>query len=171
MTPIRSAPQPLPDWRRALDLRWQKLSPRERAALALAAGFLGLLLVVTVLVAPAWRTVRDAPARLDRADLELQSMQSMAAEAGRLRAAAPVSVAQATAALTAATQRLGDSGRLTIQGDRAVLTLKDADGASLRAWLEVARTAARARPVEAQWSRAASGYNGTLVVVLPGSAP
>jgi general secretion pathway protein M len=159
-----------PAWRRQLGLHWRALAPRERLAIGLAAWALGVLLLWLVGVQPALRTLRDAPLQIDAVEAQLQAMQAMAAETVALRSSAPVSKAQAVAALTSATEAMGSKGRLVIQGDRAVLTLTAADTESLRQWLELARTAARARPVEAQWSRAANGYTGTLVVSL-GSAP
>ena len=36
-------------------------------------------------------------------------------------------------------------------------------------WLGEVRGAARARPVEAQLTRAANGYSGSLVLQLPGA--
>jgi general secretion pathway protein M len=72
------------------------------------------------------------------------------------------------AALQAATARLGTAGRLTMQGDRAVLNLNGVGTSALRDWLAEARTGARARPVEANLSRTAKGYTGTLVVAVGG---
>lgn len=57
-----------------------------------------------------------------------------------------------------------------MQGERAVLTLNGASPAQLRDWLVQARTGARARPVQAQLTRNAQGYSGTIVLAL-GAAP
>ena len=125
---------------------------------------LGLYLVWALAVQPAWRTIDRAAAEQNVLEAQWQTMQRLAAEAQQLRAAPPVSPAQAVAALQAATARLGTAGRLTMQGDRAVLTLNGVGTSALRDWLAEARTGARARPVEANLSRAAKGYTGTLVV-------
>jgi general secretion pathway protein M len=119
-------------------------------------------------VQPAWRTLREAPAQLDRLEAQLQQLQRLAAESQSLKGAAPVTSAQAGLALKAASDRLGDKGRLTLLGDRATLTVNGIDTESLRGWLQEARGAARVRPVEAQLTRGASGYNGTIVVTLGG---
>lgn len=150
--------------------RWQALSPRDRLALSLGAGALGVLLLWLFAVQPALRTVREVPAQIDAVDAQLQAMRALAAETSGLRGATPVSQAQAVAALQAATERLGSKGKLSVQGDRATLTLNAADTESLRTWLELARSAARARPVEAQLSRGPAGYTGTLVVSVGGGA-
>jgi general secretion pathway protein M len=155
--------------REQLARRWAGLAPRERQAVTLVAVVLGLFIVWLALVQPAWRTVREAPAVLDRLDAQHQELQRLATEVRELRGAAPVSAAQAGEALKAATSRLGETGKLTLRGDSAVLTLNGAGAEALQAWLNEARSAARARPVELQIQRAAQGYSGTLTVTLPGA--
>jgi general secretion pathway protein M len=148
---------------------WQARAPRERQALAAVVVVLALFLVWIIFVAPALRTVREAPAQLDRLDAQLQQMQRVATESNALRNVAPVSHAQAALALKAASDRLGDRARLTLQGDRASLALTGVDTEALRAWLLEARSGARARPVEAQLQRGPQGYSGTLSVTLGGT--
>ena len=152
--------------------RWQALGARERRGLAVAAWVLGLFLLWALAIAPAWRTVRAAPAQLDRLDTQLQQMQRLASEARELRAIPALSGSQSTAALRAASEALGAAGRLQIAGDRATLTLSGVNGTQLRDWLAEARSAARTRPVEANLTRGPQGYSGSIVVALPsGSAP
>ena len=148
---------------------WRGLAVRERRGLTLALLALFLFGVWAALVQPAWRTLRETPAQLDQLESQLQQMQRVAAESRGLRGAAPVTIAQASLALKSATDRLGDKAKLTQQGDRATLTLNGVSPDGLRSWLNEARSAARARPVEAQLVRAANGYSGTLVVNLVGA--
>lgn len=148
---------------------WASLAMRERGALTLAGVVLAAYLVFAVAVAPAWRTLRSAPAELDALDTQLQTMQRQAAEVRELRALPPVSAEQSVAALKAASERLGDQARLTLQGERAVLTLNGVGPAQLRGWLAEARSGARARPVEANLTRSASGYSGTIIVAIGGA--
>lgn len=155
-------------WQQQAVRRWQALSARDRLAATVGTSVLGVLILWLLAVQPAWRTVREVPAQIDAVEAQLQAMRALAAETTSLRGATPVSQAQAAAALQAATEQLGDKGKLVIQGDRATLTLTAADTASLRAWLELARSAARARPLEAQLSRGPAGYAGTLVVSFGG---
>lgn len=155
-------------WQAPLRARWRALAPRERLILSVGGSLLALLLLWMVLLQPALRTVIDAPSRLDRLDTQLQQMQRLAAEGRELRNAAPVSAAQGAQALKAATDRLGERARLSVQGDRAVLTLTGMSGEQIRGWLAEARSGARARPVEAQLNRTPQGYNGTIVVTLGG---
>jgi general secretion pathway protein M len=149
--------------------RWKALAERERKALVAAAVVLTGFLVWSVAIAPAWRTVRAAPAQLDRLDNQLQRMQVLAAEARHLRESTPISTAQSASALKAATEHLGARARLAVVGDRATLTLSGVSGEGLRQWLAEARNGARARVVEAQLSRGPQGLAGTVVLMLAGA--
>lgn len=149
---------------------WRGLSQRDRNAATLAGIVVGLFLVWLLAVQPALRTLNTAPVELDALDAQLQAMQGLASEAAELRAAPPVTQQAATAVLQAATERLGEMGKLTLQGDRAVLTLKEVSTSALGEWLAEARTGARIRPLEATLTRGAQGYSGTLVVALGGGS-
>jgi general secretion pathway protein M len=149
--------------------QWEALGERERLALAVVGVLLTLLLAWSVLLAPALRTLRAAPAELEKLDLQLQQMQSQAQEAKALRTAPPVQAAQAQAALTASVAHLGPAARLNLTGDRAVVTLNGVPPEMLQGWLGEVRSAARARPVEAQLTRGPKGYAGTLVLTLGGN--
>lgn len=168
-----SLPPALAKSREQLRVWWRTRAPRERLALGAAIAVVVLFLVWLVFVQPALRTLREAPARLDALDAQLQQMQRLAAESQGLRGASAVPPAQAAAALKAATDRLGDKGRLSMQGERASLTLTGVSPEALRSWLLEARGAARVRPSEAQLTRGPQGYSGTLVVTLTsgGGAP
>ncbi len=148
--------------------RWTALALRERRALTGVAVLVLLALVWLIGVQPAWRTLRSAPAELARLDLQWQAMQRQAADARALRDAPTITQAAAVQALQGATQRLGLSGRLSLQGDRAVLTVQDLDPALLRDWLTEVRSGARARPLEANLTRGANGFNGSVVVAIGG---
>ena len=162
MKAVRQALAPAATW-------WAARSLRDRQLLGLAGAVLGLFITWTLAVQPAWSTLSLAPAQRESLDAQWQAMQRLAAEAKDLRGAPPVSLEQSSAALRAATERLGDKGRLALQGDRAVLTLQGVSTSQLRDWLAEARSGARARPVEARLSRAAQGYSGTVVVALGGA--
>jgi general secretion pathway protein M len=146
--------------------QWQALGERERLVLATVAALLGLLLAWSLLLAPALRTLKTAPAELEQLELQLQQMQAQAQEARTLRAAPAVPPAQAQAALTASVEHLGPIARINLAGDRAVVTLNGIAPEALQSWLGEVRSAARARPVEAQLTRGPKGYAGTLVLSL-----
>jgi general secretion pathway protein M len=155
----------------ALRARWRTLSARDRSLAGLAAAVLGAFLLWSVAIQPAWRTLREAPAQREALDAQWQSMQALAAEARQLRDAPVLSAEQAAAALRAASDRLGGKARLSLQGDRAVLTLNGVSSTQLREWLAEARAGARARPVEAQLSRGAQGFSGSLVLQIGVGGP
>jgi general secretion pathway protein M len=160
-------------WNEALGpikARWQALDKREKQLVALAAWVVGAALLWFVAIGPAWRTVSKAPARLDQLDAQLLQMQRLAGEARGLRAAPAVGSAQAQSALKAACESLGVAARLVVSGDRATVTFTNINSAQLRQWLTEVRSAARARPVEANLTRGAQGFSGTIVVALPGGA-
>ncbi len=86
-----------------------------------------------------------------------------------MREAPALSADQSAAALKAASERLGNRARLSLQGQRAVLTLSGVSSMQLRAWLTEARAGARARPVEAQLTRNAQGFSGSVVLSIGGA--
>ncbi len=149
--------------------RWAALPERERRLAGFAGAALLLFLTWVVAVQPALRTLASAPAQRDALEVQWQAMQKRAAEVTELRGATPMSPEQSLAALKAATDRLGAKARLSVQGDRVVLTLTNVGTSELRDWLAEARSGARARPVEATLSRAADGYSGTLIVAVGGA--
>lgn len=150
--------------------RWNALNPRERQLVALMLAALAVLLLWLVAVRPAWRTWREVPAQAEALEADWLQMQRLATEARQLQGQAPVSTEQATAALKAATARLGAQGELSVLGDRATLTLRNASPEQLRSWLAEARQGARVRPAELQLQRDAGGHlQGRLVVSLPGT--
>ena len=161
------------NWIAPWKARWQALGSRERRGLVIVAWVLGLFLLWALAIAPAWRTARATPAQLEQLDAQLQLMQRQAGEARELRAAPALNNSQSTAALRTANDALGAAGRLQIVGDRATLTLTGVSGTQLRDWLAEARSAARARPVEANLTRGPQGFSGSIVVALPsaGAAP
>lgn len=159
----------LADLRTQLRAHWGRLDARERRLVLLAGGLVALALSWWLAVQPALRTMKEAPLQIARLEASLQEMRAMAAEAQQLQSAPRVSSAQAAEALRAAVQRLGTGARLNLQGDRATVTLQSVRAEALLAFLGEARSAARARPLEAQWTRSGDTYSGSLVLALPGA--
>jgi len=152
----------------AMTRAWAGMAARERRLLAGAGALVALALVWLVGVQPAWRTLRSAAAERAVLDAQWQAMQRMAAEAQTLRAAPPLAPGLALQALQQATGRLGPAARVTLQGDRAVLTFSGVQGDALLQWLAEARRGARAKPVEANLKDDDGGLSGTLIVSLGG---
>ena len=152
---------------------WQAMAPRERRWVSLAAWVFGLCLLWWVLLGPALTTLRQAPAQQAKLDAQLARMQNMAASAEQLRgqSSAPIpSHRAAQSSLEQATLALGATAQLSLQGDRASLTLQGVSPEALALWLNQARINARAMPVSAQleWRAEPKGWHGQLVVAGPG---
>ena len=157
------------DTRDQLQARYAKLDARERQMVVVIAGLLAFLLVWLILVRPAWKTLDEAPALREQADAQLLQMQAISNEAKQLRALPPVPQPVAEQVLKSATDDLGGKAKISVQGDRATLSVTGINGEDLRKWLLQARGGARARPVEATLTRAGDGYNGTLIVAIGSS--
>ncbi|MCV2365435.1 type II secretion system protein M [Paucibacter sp. DJ1R-11] len=169
---IDKKPTPWAGLQAQAQAQWQQMGERERKAAQLIALLLGLALLWFVAIQPAWRTLSQAPAQAESLERQLQDMQALAQEAQTLRAAPAVPAAQAAQALQAASEHLGPAARLQLSGDRAVLTLNGVSSEALQAWLGEARSAARARPLEAKLQRGPQGFSGSIVLGLQGgSAP
>lgn len=154
---------------------WAALQPRERRGLALAAVVVGLALLWWLALAPALATLRAAPAQRAALQAQAQQMQRWQREAQALQAQPRLSRDTAVAALEAATrQRLGNAAQLSVAGERAQLTLKQAPAQDLADWLADVRASARAVPLDARLTRSgdtAPGapvhWSGTLSLSLP----
>lgn len=158
----------LVQWRARAQAHWSALDERERRRVGLAAAVVVLALIWWIGMAPALRTLRETPPRLAELDAQLQEMRRLAGESQGLQSTPAIAPTQARRAIESVTERLGTTGRLSVQGERATLTLQSAKGDAVWAWLSEARSAARAKPVEALLTRSGDGYSGTIVVVLPG---
>ena len=159
--------QQLQALREAWRAKWTAMAPRERRMATIAGWLLLLALVVLIGIRPAWRTLSTTPAQIKEVDAQLDQMRRLADEVQLLRQRPPVPPAQAEAALRSASDRLGAAATLSVQGDRATLTLRDVPGEGIASWLDEVRTAARARPLEANLQQAQAGrYNASIVLSL-----
>lgn len=139
-----------------LKAQWQAMAPREQNFVLGAAALVGLALVWWVGISPALQTLRTAPKRHAELDTQLQRMRSLQAEAQQLQAVPQSSTGDATGALRSGlTQRMGTAAQLNVAGDRATVTLKAAPADALAQWLALARSNARAVPIEARLTRTA----------------
>jgi general secretion pathway protein M len=161
----------------AISSFWQRLAPRERALVALAALVVAVGLVWGLLLNPALNTLRQAGQERVALTAQAQQMQRLAKQAEALKALPRLNAADALRALQTATeQRLAQAAKLTAQGDRVSVTLTRVSATQLAAWLADARANARAtvqalrltRDVSAQSSHAPL-WSGTLSLALPPS--
>lgn len=143
------------------------MSPRDRVLSAVGLAVLAIYLMWAVAVAPALKTLRQAPLQLAALQAQEQQMQAQAQAARALRNVTPLAPAAAAQALQSASARLGPQARLTLQGDRAVLTLQATPAPQLMAWLTEVRAGARARVTEAALTQAGPGsYSGSLTLAI-----
>jgi general secretion pathway protein M len=147
------------------------LAPRERLALKLMVGVLALASAWSLGVAPAWRTLRDSPARQAELDRQWRTMRALAAQAQTLQArqASLPKTADQLRALASANQRhLGLTGTPQTQSGQATVVLQAVPAAALAAWLEDVRINAHLVPNEVQLNRASAAgpatWSGTVVL-------
>jgi general secretion pathway protein M len=147
---------------------WRQLKISERRLILAAFWVILAALLWLFAVSPALKTIQGAPEQHRALDLKLQSMRTMAVEAKVLQSQPKLAFDDAQKALqSAVTQRFGSTAQLNLAGERATLTLKNANPQELAQWLTQARVNARALPGEAKLNRNGDGWDGTLVLNLP----
>lgn len=160
--------------RQAMGSTLARLSPREQRAVVIAAAVVGLGLTWWLAVAPALATLRQAAERHTQLDAQLDQMRRMAATADSLRSAntaQPLTRDAAVRALEqATTTALAGTAQLSVQGDRATVTLNGTPPDALAQWLSQVRINARLVPVQAELKQTAApaGWSGQLVLAGPG---
>ena len=152
------------------------MAPRERRAVLIASWIVGLALLWWVALGPALNTLRQAPVRQAAVDAQLTTMLRMAATAEQVRAqntTPPPTRRGAQAAIETATAALGTQAQVSVQGDRAILTLRGVAPEALALWLSQVRVNARLLPIEAQVQRQATpaGWAGEITLAGPGLGP
>lgn len=160
--------------RRFMQAHWARLAPREQDGVLLAAGLVSGALLWWVLLAPALQVWRSAEAQAHSLDAQLQSMQNLQAQAKALQTQPRLGADDSLRALQNSTQQhLGNAAQLSVNGERATITLKGVSAQALAQWLTQTRINARLVPSEAHLSRSANGptgltnWDGTLTLTLP----
>jgi general secretion pathway protein M len=156
----------------ALQDRWKLLAPRERTLLTVAGALVLVALLWMLLLAPSLRVLRGAAAQSAALDAQLQRMQTLQAQAQALQQQAPLGYEDAMRALQQATkQTLGAAAQVSVNGERATVTLQAVGADALAQWLAQARLNARSVPLEAKINRistpASTTWSGVLVMSLP----
>jgi general secretion pathway protein M len=147
---------------------WRQLKMSERRLILATFWLIFAALLWWLAIAPALKTIKEAPAQHRALDAQLQSMRSLSAEAKNLQSQPKLGLDEAQKALqSAVTLRFGSTAQLNLTGERASLTLKNASPQELALWLTQARVNARALPTEAKLTRNADGWDGTMVLTLP----
>ena len=156
---------------------WRQMKPREKRLTLVASVLVFIALLWWIGLSPALKTLKQAPEQHRSLDVQIQAMQSMSSEAKALKNQPKVSLDEAQKALqSSVTQRFGSTAQLNITGERATLTLRNANPQELAQWLTQARVNARALPSEVKLNRSTSvtpsstnkiGWDGSLVLNLP----
>lgn len=147
---------------------WRQLKMSEKRLILVAFWLIVTALIWWLAIAPALKTIKEAPAQHRALDTQLQSMRALSAEAKNLQSQPKLGLDDAQKALqSAVTQRFGAAAQLNLTGERASLTLKNANSQELALWLSQARVNARALPSEVKLNRNGDGWDGTLVLNLP----
>ena len=164
-----STAQPSKQPANALLARWRTLAPREQQLVLGAGALVALALLWWLALAPALRTLRAAEAQHQSLDAQLQHMQALQAQAQALQGQPKQGYDEALRALELSVrQKLGVTGRISVSGERATVTLAGTAPDALAQWLTQARVNARALPSEARLTRTANGqWDGSLVLTLP----
>jgi len=138
----------------ALAQRWEILSPREQSLLSWGASLLAVAVVWWLALAPALRTVREAPAQQAAVDAQWQQLKDLQAQAQSLQQQPRMSQAEALRALqNTTTELLATRAQVQTVGDRITVTLQAVPAPALATWLAQVRTQARAVPVQAHLQR------------------
>jgi general secretion pathway protein M len=147
---------------------WRQLKMSERRLILAAFWLIVAALLWWLAIAPAVKTIKEAPTQHRALDAQLQNMRALSAEAKNLQSQPKLGLDEAQKALqSAVTQRFGVTAQLNLTGERASLTLKNANAQELSSWLTQARVNARALPSEVKLNRNGDGWDGTLVLTLP----
>lgn len=147
---------------------WRQLKLSERRLILTATWLIVAALLWWLAIAPALKTLKEAPAQHRALDTQLQNMRTLSAEAKNLQSQPKLGLDDAQKALqSTVTQRFGATAQLNFTGERASLTLKNANAQELALWLTQARVNARALPSEAKLNRNGDVWDGTMVLTLP----
>lgn len=147
---------------------WRQLKTSERRLISIAVLVILAALLWWLAIAPALKTLAIAPEQHRELDAKLQTMRGLANEAKTLQSQPKLGLDEAQKALqSSVTQRFGTTSQLNLAGERATLTLKNANPQELALWMTQARVNARALPSEAKLTRNGDGWDGTLVLSLP----
>ena len=155
-----------------LGARWSQLKPQEQRGIQLATALVVLLLLWLTSVGPNLQQLRTANAKGLALDAQLQQMQSLQTQAQAIQVQPPLSYDDAAQALKQTTVKLlAGTAQLSISGDRATVTLQNAQPQALAQWLTQVRLNARCVPLEAKLLRATATsptlWNGTFTLSLP----
>ena len=143
-----------------LQARWAALDARERRLVAIGAALVGLALFWWIALAPALKTLREAPAEHAKLNAQLQQMSTLQAQAKALQSQPRANRDEAIKALEGSVRTsLGPSSQMQQQGggEGVNVVIRGVPADALATWLAQARGNARAVPREVHLTRSAPG--------------
>ena len=149
---------------------WLRASAREQVALRIAATLLVLALVWWVGLQPALKTLKNARTQAPVVRAQYEQMLQLQAQAAAMRAQVQQPVSDPKAALQDSISALENNARVSLAGERATVSFKQARPADLALWLEQVRLKAHSSVLEMHISQAAGLWSGSVVVQLPSGA-
>lgn len=142
--------------------RWAGLSPREQWSVRWAVALVGLALVWLVLLAPALRTLQQAPAQRLALQQQADAMRQLEQQAKRLKAQPAVSVQDVEQQAEAIARTLGPDTQWVRQADTVRIRFGPVPGSTLAAVL--ARQPLQ--PIALQWTASNPTQDGSQTGVL-----
>lgn len=149
---------------------WTGLAPREQQLVGAAAILITLALLWWVALAPALRTLAQAPAEHARLDAQLQQMAALQTQAQALQNQPRAHREEALRALdNALRQSLSNTAQMQASGGEAVgVALRGAPAEALGNWFTQARANARALPREVHLTRSQVAPAASAANTAPG---
>ena len=136
--------------------RWQGLSAREPLLVSVLVGLFGVWLFVSIAISPALRTLNASERQRAEVAQQVVQMRALQQRAQELQKTKPLSRDESLRSLQSITPTGNPALQMTIQGDRALVQLKNLSASQLANWLAQARSNAQALPDEVHISRSTS---------------
>ena len=155
----------------AIRARWSALAPREQLMVAIALWTVSLGLIWALGLSPAWKALREAPAKHEKLDGQLSRMQALAAQAKTIeqeRSGSAPDRNTTTRLLQDSVQGLGSGAQLSLSGSQAVIRMEGVAPQVLARSLDQWRRVARVVPTGADLRWQGSGWSGTVTLAGPG---
>ena len=154
---------------------WQSFinqrSPREQLAIQWALGFVAVVVLWQIAVAPAWQVWRDSQTHLDTLAQQHTDMLALQQQAKQMQALTRISTETSTQTLQSLCAGLGDKVKCSRQALRMTVDFKGlGPQAVAQAWAQ-ARSQAQAVVLETHLQRQGELWNGQWVWALPEGTP
>jgi len=154
-------------WQSFIDQR----SPREQLAIQWALGFVAVVVLWQIAVAPAWQVWRDSQTLLDTLAQQHADMLALQQQAKQMQAQTRISTETSGQALLSLCAGLGDKVKCSRQALRMTVDFKGlGPQAVAQVWAQ-ARSQAQAVVLETHLQRQGELWNGQWVWALPEGAP